>query len=146
MAEIADAINAGRQVITSQHNISHAGWTGAGYIIVDMQTGAGAYKISGGENGAVFKYIEDNPFISGIVAVIGTALLAIPFPIAAAVLSVCLAFIFDLATQIALLHDGCPNLAWVHKNFAAGAVVIGLYLGGWSWCGYSWFCNWICFC
>jgi hypothetical protein len=53
MAEIADAINAGRQVITSQHNISHAGWTGAGYIIVDMQTGAGAYKISGGENGSI---------------------------------------------------------------------------------------------
>jgi hypothetical protein len=28
------------------------GWTGSGYIILDPGTGAGAYKISGGANGA----------------------------------------------------------------------------------------------
>jgi hypothetical protein len=57
-AEIADAVNAGRQVTTSQHNIAHEGWVGAGYIIVDPQTGAGAYKISGGENGSIMEFIN----------------------------------------------------------------------------------------
>jgi transglutaminase-like putative cysteine protease len=51
MAEIKNALNAGKEVITHTEAISVPGWTGAGYIILDPQTGDGSYKISGGANG-----------------------------------------------------------------------------------------------
>jgi hypothetical protein len=58
MAEIQNALNAGKEVITHTDAVSVPGWTGAGYIITDPVTGDGAYKISGGGNGS---------FIAGIL-------------------------------------------------------------------------------
>ena len=49
--EIKTSLAAGKEVITHTNNVSISGWTGAGYIIVDPNTGIGAYKISGGLNG-----------------------------------------------------------------------------------------------
>jgi hypothetical protein len=49
--EILDAVAAGKVVTVHQANISFSGFTGAGYIILDPETGAGAYKIAGGANG-----------------------------------------------------------------------------------------------
>src|SRR5690606_26508934 len=43
--EITAAINAGKEVTVHQNPISHAGWTGEGYVLVARETGAGAYKI-----------------------------------------------------------------------------------------------------
>lgn len=51
-SEIVAALNANKEVSVHQSPIAYAGWTGEGYIIVDPSTGAGAYKISGGMNGA----------------------------------------------------------------------------------------------
>ena len=45
-------MNAGKIVTVSKTDIYFNGWTGCGYIIVDPNTGAGAYMISGGMNGA----------------------------------------------------------------------------------------------
>jgi hypothetical protein len=50
--EIQNAVNAGKEVTVSKTNITVNNWTGCGYIIIDPSTGAGAYKISGGFNGA----------------------------------------------------------------------------------------------
>ena len=50
--EISDALVVGREVIVHHEKISAFGFTGVGYIIVDPDTGAGAYKISTGANGA----------------------------------------------------------------------------------------------
>jgi len=50
-AEILSAVNTGKQVMVSQTNIVVGEWVGVGYIILDPQTGAGAYRISGGSNG-----------------------------------------------------------------------------------------------
>jgi hypothetical protein len=47
--EIVNAVNAGREVTTHQYQINVNGWVGEGYIILDPNTGAGAYKIAGGE-------------------------------------------------------------------------------------------------
>jgi hypothetical protein len=52
MAEIQNALAAGKEVTVHQLPITQSGWTGSGYIITDPATGAGAYKISGGANGA----------------------------------------------------------------------------------------------
>ncbi|MEW5837730.1 MAG: hypothetical protein AB1717_02725 [Pseudomonadota bacterium] len=39
-----------------QADITVNGWTGSGYIILDPETGAGAYKISGGMNGGALDF------------------------------------------------------------------------------------------
>jgi len=56
MTEIRNALNAGKEVITHTDAVSVPGWSGAGYIITDPQTGAGAYKIAGGGNGGKLIY------------------------------------------------------------------------------------------
>ncbi len=50
-SEIANSVAAGRWAVVSQASVSVGTWSGVGYIISDPQTGAGAYKISGGTNG-----------------------------------------------------------------------------------------------
>ena len=49
--EITNALSAGKEVTVHEKDITVNGWTGCGYIIIDQDTGAGAYKISGGANG-----------------------------------------------------------------------------------------------
>jgi hypothetical protein len=49
--ELSDALAAGKEVTVHEANISFSGFTGAGYIVLDPDTGAGAYKIAGGANG-----------------------------------------------------------------------------------------------
>ena len=49
--EIQYALAAGLEVTVHQVPITVSGWTGSGYILLDKDTGAGAYKISGGANG-----------------------------------------------------------------------------------------------
>ncbi len=51
-SDIQNAVNAGKVVTVSKTNIIFNGWTGCGYIVLDPTTGAGAYVISGGLNGA----------------------------------------------------------------------------------------------
>ncbi|WP_019867113.1 transglutaminase domain-containing protein [Methylovulum miyakonense] len=51
MADITNAVNAGKVVITPESPITRFGWTGNGYLIQDPVTGEGAYLISGGANG-----------------------------------------------------------------------------------------------
>lgn len=51
--DIQDAVNAGKEVTVSKTNISFNGWIGCGYIVINPETGAGAYMLSGGTNGGV---------------------------------------------------------------------------------------------
>jgi hypothetical protein len=51
MNEIRASLAVGREVIVHADPITVPGWRGAGYIIFDPQTGAGAWKIGGGANG-----------------------------------------------------------------------------------------------
>jgi transglutaminase-like putative cysteine protease len=52
--EIRASVAVGKVATVSQNNITVGSWTGVGYIIADPQTGAGAYRISGGSNGGSF--------------------------------------------------------------------------------------------
>ncbi len=54
LAEIQSAVNSNKTVITHSDNVTVNGWSGAGYIIFDNETGDGAYRIDGGLNGAFF--------------------------------------------------------------------------------------------
>ncbi len=49
--DIKNLINAGRLVLVPESNIQYFDYTGIGYIAIDMNTGSGAYLISGGLNG-----------------------------------------------------------------------------------------------
>jgi hypothetical protein len=50
-ADINNAIAAGLQATVHEAPVNVGSWTGTGYILTDPETGAGAYRISGGANG-----------------------------------------------------------------------------------------------
>jgi hypothetical protein len=52
--DISNAVAAGKEVTIHESPVSSDGWTGAGYFVLDPQTGAGSYLIDGGANGGVF--------------------------------------------------------------------------------------------
>lgn len=52
-ADIRNAVNAGKRATAHENRINFNGWVGEGYTLIDPQTGAGAYMISGGGNGGV---------------------------------------------------------------------------------------------
>lgn len=47
-------MSAGKEVTIHERTIAANGWMGAGYAVVDPETGGGAYLIEGGANGAIF--------------------------------------------------------------------------------------------
>lgn len=49
--DVRNAVNAGKEIITPERNVTINGWTGTGYVVHDPTTGGGAYMISGGANG-----------------------------------------------------------------------------------------------
>ena len=96
--DIQDAVNAGKEVTVSKSNISYNGWTGCGYIVINPETGAGAYMLSGGINGGIL--------LVALLLLTAIALLAIAVaigPIAVVIVSllmpVYLAFQAWLASQ-----------------------------------------------
>ncbi len=50
--EIRNAVNAGKTATAHEAKIVYGGWIGSGYLLIDPETGAGAYKIAGGGNGS----------------------------------------------------------------------------------------------
>ena len=58
-ARVRPALNSGKEVITHTDPISVPGWQGAGYVITDMDTGAGAWKIGGGLNGGLLDLLDN---------------------------------------------------------------------------------------
>lgn len=58
MNEIRAALNAGKLVVTHTDAVTVPGWRGAGYVILDQDSWAGAFKISGGKNGSYDKVAD----------------------------------------------------------------------------------------
>lgn len=73
MTDIRNAVNAGLTVTTHEKVIQYKGWHGSGYIIIDPNTGTGAYLIDGGADGWRTQFIKNNAFI------ISLGLLALSF-------------------------------------------------------------------
>ena len=107
--EIANALAAGKSVTVHQASLSFAGFHGVGYIITDPETGAGAYKISDGANGAkmVLAFVGLVLFFTPLIT--GTALVIAPILITLlAILTVFLAFYSVLNNAIGILDQGGP--------------------------------------
>jgi hypothetical protein len=77
ISDIQNAVNAGKIVTVSKNDITFNGWTGCGYIIIDPNTGAGAYMISGGFNGAVIAI-----FFGALLMIVGLFVLVATGPFA----------------------------------------------------------------
>lgn len=73
--DIQNAVNTGKVVTVPKENISFNGWNGCGYIIINPDTGAGAYMISGGLSGALLIL----KFITWVIASIVSAITAIKY-------------------------------------------------------------------
>ncbi len=107
--DIANALAEGREVTVHQANISNGGFNGSGFIIADPETGAAAYQISSGANGAkivlslVALVLFFTPLITGTALVIAPILLVL-----LGILSVFLAFYSLLNNAIAILDQGGP--------------------------------------
>ncbi|MFZ6755982.1 transglutaminase domain-containing protein [Undibacterium sp. Ji50W] len=72
--EIANALAAGKEVTVHERDVTVNGWKVTGYIVFDPDTGAGAYKISSGENGGFLLLVIAIAFI--VVATYAAVLLA----------------------------------------------------------------------
>lgn len=60
--EIRNSVLAGNVATVHEANITYFGWVGSGYLLIDPETGAGAYKIAGGANGGVIM-----TFLAGVL-------------------------------------------------------------------------------
>lgn len=56
---VQEALANGLEVTIHQSPITQDGWSGAGYIIIDPQTGAGAYEIEGGARGSILPLLDN---------------------------------------------------------------------------------------
>lgn len=89
ISDIQSAVNAGKIVTVSKTDIIYNGWTGCGYIIIDPNTGAGAYMISGGTNGAyALAAIASSLFVLTIILAASAIVLGGPAGIAAAAVAI----------------------------------------------------------
>jgi hypothetical protein len=137
-AEITNALNAGMEVTVHQGDITANGWTGSGYIILDPETGAGAYKISGGANGGSLYFAKGMlTFVGVIIFFTGTAEVATALLTVLTILTVFVAMYSVLLNAIEIVDTGgaCgPLLAerylqfWVPLTLAS--IGLTMYFGG----------------
>lgn len=112
MQEIQSALSVGRHVITHTDAVSVPGWNGAGYIILDPETGDGAYRISNGTNGVFLIFLVFlgiiGLFISILLIAFFTAAATIGGAVVAFVALVPLYVVSLLALMEAALQGGAP--------------------------------------
>jgi transglutaminase-like putative cysteine protease len=117
--EIADALATGKEVTVQQGDISYVGFNGSGYIIVDPETGAGAYKISTGANGGWFTLV-------GVAAVNLISVLALVSILATTGIIV-LPVLAGLLIYISLFFAIVATLSFLLAEFAYGGLDFDTY-------------------
>lgn len=73
---IQNALDAGYEVRIHQAPIFESGWSGAGFVLVDPSTGAGAYLIEGGSSGGYILLGLALGLVSGIAVVMAGPVIA----------------------------------------------------------------------
>jgi hypothetical protein len=115
-AEIQAAVAMGKLAIVSQRSVTVGGWTGVGYILLDPETGSGAYKISGGANGSFFLGLIGGPLVLALLA----AMVGANLPLFLAVLFLLAVGIIDIEVLYGVNIDrrGSTEIDW--RCFAQG--------------------------
>lgn len=129
VAEIQAAVDAGETVVTHASPVSVAGWTGAGYIILDPVTGSGAFKIAGGPNGGFLKWVDDH---SISLLLLGVVLAAFEAPLIFAIGAI-LAVVTAIAS-ISMFYEEmqgnpCEGLFWLFSGLAFVGVLAAFIVG-----------------
>ena len=123
MRDVANAVNAGRDVVISERQIRAFGWSGTGFIVLDPYTGYGAYLIDGGANGGYIDIVGNNSnkaflgttilsfllSLGGISVTLGTISAPIFFLALATIFVVALLATFY--TNLQLIESGCSDKA-----------------------------------
>ena len=107
--EIQEAVATGKIAVVSQREVTVGPWTGVGYIMLDPETGAGAYQISGGANGA-FAFARGAEagtlILLGVLTVAATVTVTGPFIIPA--YSLLVGELAVVITGFKILYDLVP--------------------------------------
>ncbi len=128
--EIRNAVNAGKIATVHESPVAFAGTTMVGYILLDPETGAGAYKIGTGENGGIILSIFNG--MLGFTALIFTVPLAL-FVGATVAAMLLVAFVYSIIF-IELVIAGVDSrqilaffrdLSFAVVTFAVGAILFG---------------------
>ena len=140
MSEIRAALAVGKEVIVHTDPISVPGWSGAGYVIFDAETGAGAWKIGGGGDGGFLDNYPSNLVSALLLLAAGAGVLAAsPIALFLTVILVAITvfhvFMTFITTDLHLKEQGCPEaLGVLHLAlsvaFAALPVAWGKHLFG----------------
>jgi len=112
-AEIRSAIQAGKEVIFHEKQITAHGWTGYGYVITDPETGAGAYLIEGKGNGGFLDNFN-TLFAAGmmfIISLLALSEIALILSVIILALSIFLLVINLMPLHLAALENDCGSFA-----------------------------------
>jgi hypothetical protein len=112
--DVKDAVAAGKIVTISQSTISYKGWTGAGYSIVDPNTGAGAYLIGGGADGSYLDIVSNNAngfaAMAGLIGVLTTfGTVGLPVFILVLLTIFTISAILTMTSNLLLMESGCSD-------------------------------------
>jgi hypothetical protein len=122
--EILQALSSGKEVTIHQEPINTFGWSGSGYLVIDPDSGAGAYKISGGANGGALEFeaaiiLGFGGFIAGLLSA------ASIFPLFFAIIAISIAAILFYSSILDIASgDTCGG--GISALIAMGAL-LGLF-------------------
>lgn len=129
ITDIRNAVNAGRIVTAHERNISVKGWSGTGYIVLDPESGVGAYMIGGGADGGMINFFGENQnlivLLLGMVAIASVSLPFLFLPVL--LITIFSAFMITMYNNLALMEAGCEELVpfnWVINILAVAAGVL----------------------
>ena len=144
-AEIRSAIEAGKEVTFHEKAISAHGWSGQGYIIVDPETGAGAYLIEGKGNGGDLSYSDAEltililQSIDAVVQIILMTLFSLPSGVAG-LLSSMVSSLFGLSIgtgAVALMHSNADRSCLTEEQKASFSWAVSLLSLLTQWAGFA---------
>ncbi|WP_198137944.1 hypothetical protein [Verminephrobacter eiseniae] len=110
-SRIQQALDAGYEVTIHERPITQSGWTGAGFVTIDPNTGAGSYTIEGGGNGGFLGFINANgSWMSLLALLIGALPFAYAFGVSTAI-TIVLAEIGLITYMKGLSGGPCDKMA-----------------------------------
>lgn len=125
-SDIRNSVYAGNVATVHESPVIFANSTATGYLLIDPDTGAGAYKISGGLNGGILEWLDENAYwLGGVAFILGVA--GGGFAVAGVLLGIALAIagIVQFASS-----NPDPTLLMAYIGLMAAFVIMGALFGG----------------